>query len=103
MKIVKDAVKSVINLDKALDELNKTSDVRHIERAGKPNIVLDKFSEIEDFIIKIEETLNHNLKLGYIKEETTVVELLEFFKEMKNNYLPFQREIVKFIEANQNK
>ena len=79
MKIVKNAVKSAIELDKALDEISKTSEVGHIEETGKPSIVLDKFSEIENFIVKIEETLNHNLKLGYIKEETTVAELLNFF------------------------
>lgn len=73
------------------------------EKDTKSSIVLDTFDEIEDFIIKIEKTLQHNLDLGYIREETTVVELLEFFKGMKDNYLPFQREVSRFINQNQNK
>ena len=73
------------------------------EKDTKSSIVLDTFDEIEDFIIKIEKTLQHNLDLGYIREETTVVELLEFFKGMKDNYLPFQREISRFIDQSQNK
>lgn len=36
----------------------------------------------------IEEFINHNMNVGYIKPTMTVDELLQFVKNVKENYIP---------------
>lgn len=60
--------------------------------------VLNYFDNIEDKMNDLESLLNQNLKLGYIKENTTVDELLKFILNIKTNYLPVQRSVTEFIK-----
>ena len=42
----------------------------------------------EKHLKNIEEFINHNLSLKYISTETTVEELLQFIKNVKEQYIP---------------
>lgn len=44
-------------------------------------------------IENIEEFINHNLSLGYLKSDTTITELLQFIKNVKENYIPMIKQI----------
>jgi len=44
-------------------------------------------------IEQLEEFINHNLKLGYLKPEMTIIDLLQFTKNMKEDYLPLMQKI----------
>jgi len=41
----------------------------------------------------IEEFLNHNLNLGYLKSDMPIIELLQFIKNIKENYIPSIKDI----------
>jgi hypothetical protein len=41
----------------------------------------------------IEEFINHNMNLGYIKSTMTVDELLRFIKNVKENYIPMVQKM----------
>lgn len=51
----------------------------------------------EKKINEFEELLQHNINLAYITRETTVDELLIFLKNIRERYLPLQREINKWL------
>jgi len=53
----------------------------------------DQILNAENHIKNIEEFLNHNLNLGYIKPETTILELLEFTKNIKEKYISLISDI----------
>lgn len=39
------------------------------------------------------EFIKHNLNLGYIKEDMTVVQLLEYINNVETNYIPMMEKI----------
>ena len=41
----------------------------------------------------IEDFLNHNLDLRYLKSDMTIIELLQFIKNVKENYIPVIKDI----------
>jgi uncharacterized protein YeeX (DUF496 family) len=45
----------------------------------------------------IEEFINHNMNLGYIKSTMTVDELLRFIKNVKENYIPMVQKMEDLI------
>jgi len=44
-------------------------------------------------IEQLEEFIKHNLKLGYLKPEMTINDLLQFTKNIKESYLPLMQKI----------
>ena len=57
-------------------------------------------------IENIEEFINHNLKLGYLKSDMTIIELLQFIKNIKENYIPMITQIedsIEFLEGKEEK
>lgn len=57
----------------------------------------DNIKVAEKKINEFEELLQHNINLAYITRETTVDELLIFLKNIRERYLPLQREINKWL------
>lgn len=49
---------------------------------------------IDDFV----KILQHNINLGYITKETTVDEFLMFLENIREGYLPLQRDINEFLQ-----
>jgi hypothetical protein len=45
------------------------------------------------YIEDIEEFINHNLELGNLNENMTIRELLQFTKNIKENYMPMLKKI----------
>ena len=54
----------------------------------------------EKHLKNIEEFINHNLSLKYISTETTVEELLQFIKSVKEQYIPLIKDIEKLSLRN---
>ncbi len=57
----------------------------------------DNIKVAERKINEFEELLQHNINLAYITRETTVDELLIFLKNIRERYLPLQREVNKWL------
>ena len=57
----------------------------------------DNIKVAEKKINEFEELLQHNINLAYITRETTVDELLIFLKNIRERYLPLQREVNKWL------
>lgn len=52
----------------------------------------------EKRIDELAEFLQHNIILGYITRETTVDELLMLLQNIREGYLPLQRDIEKLLQ-----
>ena len=55
----------------------------------------NQIQNAEKHLRNIEEFINHNLSLKYISLETTVEELLQFIKNVKEQYIPLIKDIGK--------
>ena len=60
----------------------------------------NQIQNAEKHLRNIEEFINHNLYLKYISTETTVEELLQFIKNVKEQYIPLIKDIEKLSPRN---
>lgn len=59
---------------------------------------MDYIKIAEKKIDELAEFLQHNINLGYITRETTVDELFMLLENIKEGYLPLQRDIDKLLQ-----
>ena len=59
---------------------------------------MDYIKVAEKRIDELVKFLQHNINLGYITKETTVDELLMFLENIREGYLPLQRDINEFLQ-----
>ena len=59
---------------------------------------VDYIKVAEKKIDEFAEFLQHNINLGYITRETTVDELLMLLQNIREGYLPLQRDIEKLLQ-----
>lgn len=55
---------------------------------------MDNVKIAENKIDELAEFLLHNINLGYITRETTADEILILLRNIKEGYLPLQKEII---------
>lgn len=54
---------------------------------------------LQDYIIKLREFIDHNLKLGYITPDMTIQQFKDIFlTEIEDSFIPTQRGIEKYLE-----
>ena len=50
-------------------------------------------SKTKQHVEDVEEFINHNLNIGYLNEEMTIKDLLQFINNIKKNYIPILEQI----------
>jgi len=60
----------------------------------------NQIKNAEKHLENIEEFLNHNLNLGYLNSDMTITELLQFVKNVKENYIPLIKGIENLLLKN---
>lgn len=60
--------------------------------------VMDNIKIAEKKIDELAEFLQHNIQLGYITSETTVDELLMLLQNIREGYLPLQKEVDRIVK-----
>ncbi len=59
---------------------------------------MDNIKIAEKKIDELAEFLQHNIQLGYITSETTVDELLMLLQNIREGYLPLQKEVDRIVK-----
>ena len=59
---------------------------------------MDYIKVAEKKVDELAEFLQHNINLGYITRETTVDELFMLLQNIREGYLPLQKDIDKLLQ-----
>lgn len=56
---------------------------------------------MEEYVTQIEDFINHNISVGYLKESMTIGQLIEYLANIKTRYIPMVEQIQEKYELNQ--